>query len=236
MQPGVGYMYLSNASTPVTFIYPDVPTTLSMELRNVKSTVKPRWTTDRHRFADNMTVTAIVLDNETEVHSDLMEIAAFSDGECRGSALPQYVEGTDKPYVGFLLISGEAGDRLSFKVYDHGKQTEYNASGPVNTFTVNGIYGNVSNPSAVTIRSATGIDRIDGSLRIYPNPVKDILNLEHGQTKPDRLEICDISGATHVRKVDFSEQSLRVSHLAPGMYILRITVNGETSVHKFIKQ
>jgi hypothetical protein len=239
MQPGAGYMYLSNASTAGTFTYPGAPAPLPMERKNAGPTVEPRWTADRHRFADNMTVVAIVPDGETEAHGDLLEIAAFSGGECRGSALLQYVEGQDNPYMGFLLISGEAGDRLDFKVYDHGTGKEYNASGPVNTFTVNGIYGHVPNPAAITIRSATGIDPIGGALRIYPNPVTDVLYLECGQGEKyfaPTVEIFDVNGTVHIRRVDFAEPSLRVSHLAPGMYILRITVDGKTFVHKFIKQ
>ena len=234
MEPGKGYMYLSNAATAKTFTYPNAQPDNSVVTKSAKATVAPRWTADRRRFADNMTVTAIVLDRETEIHSDLLEIAAFVDGECRGSALLQYVEGLENPYPGFLMISGEAGDRLTFKVYDHGRQAEYNASSPVKTFASNGVYGNPLHPSVVTLRSTTGIDRINSALRIYPNPVKDVLYIEHGQTKLEKLEIFDINGK--LRHAVETGQSIPVSHLAPGIYLLKITLNGETSVHKFIKQ
>jgi hypothetical protein len=236
MQPGVGYMYLSNDAAK-TFTYPSNVTTSSMVRKSAEATVALRWTADRRRFADNMTVTAIVMDNETEVHSDLVEIAAFVGDECRGSVLLRYVEGVDKQYMGFLMISGETGDRLRFRVYDHGRQAEYNASGPVNTFTADGVYGNPLNPSAVTINSATAIDRINGALRIYPNPVKDILYIDCGQAPPERLEIYDLTGTLrHVETRFIASSPLQVSHLAPGIYMVRITINGETSVHKFIKQ
>jgi hypothetical protein len=146
------------------------------------------------------------------------------------------VEGLEKPYLGFLMVYGETGDNLKFKVYDHGKEAEYSASSPVNTFTADGMYGDPLNPKTIKINSATGNEQIDGLLRIYPNPVKDILYLEHGQSKLDLLEICDITGKTIVKEADYAEKSLRVSNLAAGVYVLKVTVNGETSVHKFIKQ
>ncbi|MDR0844714.1 MAG: T9SS type A sorting domain-containing protein [Tannerella sp.] len=236
MNPGSGYMYYSNETAAKTFYYPNASSIRSLELRNGKAPVELKWTPDPRRFSGNMTVTAIVLDDETEVHSDLVEIAAFVGDECRGSVLLQYYEGLAKPYLGFLTIYGEAGDKLSFKVYDHGKEAEYAANGPVSAFTANGIYGNPLNPSNITFNSATGNEQINAALRIYPNPVKDILYLEHGQSKLDLLEISDITGKSYVREVDFAEKSLRVSKLEAGVYILKVIVNGQTSVHKFIKQ
>jgi hypothetical protein len=235
MQPGVGYMYFSSDAAPKSFNYPNASALRSTELRNGE-TVAPKWTSDPRRFPNTMTVTAIVLDNGTEVHSDLVEIAAFAGNECRGSVLLEYVDGLEKPYLGFLTVYGEEGDRLTFKVYNHGKEAEYTASAPVNTFTANAIYGDPLNPETIKFNSTTGIESINGALRIYPNPVKDVLYIEHGQAKTDRLEIFDITGKTLVREEDYAEQSLRVSNLKAGVYILRVTVNGETSVHKIIKQ
>jgi hypothetical protein len=235
MQPGLGYMYSSN-STAKTFTYPNATALRSMLLRSDDAPVQPKWAADEFRFPGNMTVTAIVLNNETEVHSGLVEIGVFSGGECRGTTLLQYVEGLEKPYMGFLMVYGEAGDRLTYKVYDHGTETEYAASGPVNTFTVDGMYGDPLNPASIRINTATGINPVNGILRIYPNPVKDVLFLEHGQVKLDLLEICDIAGKAIIQEANFAERSLSVSNLAKGVYLLRVTINGETSVHKFIKQ
>jgi hypothetical protein len=66
--------------------------------------------------------------------------------------------------------------------------------------------------------------------------VEDVLYLEHGESKLDKLEIFDIAGVKYMTEVDFPAPSLRVSHLAAGVYILKVTVNGETSIHKFIKR
>jgi hypothetical protein len=236
MQPGLGYQYYSNAAATKSFHYPNATALRLTELQSEETPVQLKWTVDESRFPVNMTVTAVVLDNETEMHSDLVEIGVFSGDECRGTTLLQYAEGLDKPYMGFLTIHGEAGDRLSFKVYDHGSQTEYAASGPVNTFVIDGIYGDPLNPASVEIRSATGIRPVSGILRIYPNPVKDYLYLDYAESKLDMLEICDITGKAFVKKTDFTEKSLRVSNLAEGVYLLRVTVDGETSVHKFFKQ
>jgi hypothetical protein len=236
MQPGKGYQYYSTADVAKTFMYPNASVLRSMEQRNAETTVAQHWTPDLRRYSTTMTITAIVLDDDTEVHSDRVEIAAFSGDECRGSVILEYLEGLDKPYLGFLTVSGETGDRLSFKVYDHGKNAEYGADGPVNTFTVDGIYGDPLNPETIRISTATGNERIAAVLRIYPNPVEDVLYLEHGESKLDKLEIFDIAGVKYMTEVDFAAPSLRVSHLEAGVYVLKVTVNGETSVHKFIKR
>jgi hypothetical protein len=237
MQPGMGYMYFSNDAATKSFTYPNAVNVLSMERKDGETAaVKLNWTPDPTRFPHTMTVTAIVLDDETEVHSDLIEIAAFNGDECRGSVMLEYFEGLTKPYLGFLTVFGEAGDKLTFKVYDHGKQAEYPASGPVTAFTADGIYGDPLNPETIAFNSTTGMERISGALRIYPNPVKDILYLDYGQATIDRLEIFDITGKLRHTAETLPATSLLVSHLAPGVYVLKATVNGETTVHKFVKQ
>jgi hypothetical protein len=236
MKPGSGYKYYYSSANQTSFHYPNATTLRSMELKSDEMPLPLKWIPDPYRYTNTMTLTAIVLDDATEIHSDLVEIAAFNGDECRGSALLQYIDGLEKPYLGFLMIYGEPGDNIRFKVYDHDKNAEYAASGPVNRFTSDGIYGDPLNPAIITIGSVTDIDRISDALRIYPNPVKDVLYIEHGQAKLDRLEIFNITGQALIRKDNFVEQSLHVSNLATGEYILKVTLNGETSVHKFIKQ
>jgi uncharacterized repeat protein (TIGR02543 family) len=78
----------------------------------------------------------------------------------------------------------------------------------------------------------TGISEIESvSIEIYPNPVKDELQIESGELRINRVEIVDVAG-----KIIYQFSNLRnpinVSALSQGIYFLRI--NGKTV--KFVKE
>jgi len=165
-----------------------------------------------------------------------VEIAAFSGDDCRGSILLQHIEELDNAYLGFLMVYGEPGDEITYKIYDHATQTEYKATGPANSFQSDEIYGNPIAPEKITANSTTGNDNLTNGLVIYPNPVKDKLYIRHNNSQLDALEIVDISGRLFVKEENFTGKSINVSKLEKGVYLLHVTVNGKLSVHKFIKQ
>jgi len=68
---------------------------------------------------------------------------------------------------------------------------------------------------------------------IYPNPVKDILNLE-GLDNIEGYAIYDITG----RKIDQFTNNIKkidVSHLTNGLYLLEVNTNNGQVSKKFIK-
>jgi hypothetical protein len=134
------------------------------------------------------------------------------------------------------MVYGDPGDEITYRIYDHATQTEYKATGPTNSFQNDEIYGNPFNPEKIVTSSTTGNDNLTGGLAIYPNPVKDKLYIRHSDSQLDALEIVDISGRLLVREENFTGKSIDVSQLEKGIYLLRVTVNGKVSVHKFIKQ
>jgi hypothetical protein len=73
-------------------------------------------------------------------------------------------------------------------------------------------------------------------LKIYPNPVTDVLNISTNSSIVMRaIEIRDISGR-EVLKVEGNNTSLSVSHLQSGLYIATITTQKGTLIQKFIKK
>jgi hypothetical protein len=82
--------------------------------------------------------------------------------------------------------------------------------------------------------SGIGEESSQGKLKIYPNPVKDQLHLEHKDF--NQLTIFDIGG--HEMSVPFVEGSdIDVSGLIPGVYLLSVEL-GDHSIQnlKFVKQ
>ena len=73
----------------------------------------------------------------------------------------------------------------------------------------------------------TGIESVESTVSIYPNPVRDILNIKSDNTI-ESLELYDALGRLVVRKNTVSDNiSIDVSNLNNGIYILKLhTTNG----------
>ena len=103
------------------------------------------WIPNGSMYEDNMTLTGVIQINGVEQQSTTLEVGVFCGGECRGTGMPTYFFPTQR-YVVQLLIFGEAGDQLTFKLYDHALGQELNLTSPnAVTFTTNG-YGTLRNP------------------------------------------------------------------------------------------
>lgn len=68
-------------------------------------------------------------------------------------------------------------------------------------------------------------------ISIYPNPVKDILNIKNAKAKDLHIEITDASGRC-ILKTMVNEDKVDISHLEKGIYYL----NTGNTTHKFIKE
>lgn len=109
------------------------------------------------------------------------------------------------------------------------------ATGPEFEVSTSGSYavvileGTCSDTSACMQVEITSVDQglPDGQIRIYPNPVNDVLYMENeGEPAPVQLELSDMDGK-RITLAGFAGQaktSLNFSDIAPGMYILAIEV------------
>ena len=96
-------------------------------------------------YEDNMTLIGVIQINGVEQQSTTLEVGVFCGEECRGTGLASYFFPT-QCYVVQLLIFGETGDQLTFKLYDHALGHELNLTSPeAVTFNANG-YGSLGNP------------------------------------------------------------------------------------------
>lgn len=76
------------------------------------------WQPNPYQFEHNMISIGVVLIDGVEQTVDSLEVGAFHDGDCRGSALTTYNESYDRFFV-FMMLYGNEGDSLDFKIYDH---------------------------------------------------------------------------------------------------------------------
>ena len=103
------------------------------------------WIPTESSYEDNMTLTGVIQINGVEQQSTSLEVGVFCGTECRGTGLTTYFLPSQR-YVVQLLIFGEQGDQLTFKLYDHTLGQELDLTSPnAVTFTTNG-YGTLLNP------------------------------------------------------------------------------------------
>ena len=103
------------------------------------------WTPVGAPYEENMDLTGVILINGEEQQSTALEVGVFCGDECRGAGRPLYFAPTQR-YVVMLIIYGEAGDQLTFKLFDHELNEELELASPeAIAFTEDG-YGNLSEP------------------------------------------------------------------------------------------
>jgi len=83
----------------------------------------------------------------------------------------------------------------------------------------------------------TGITNLSQSLdlKLFPNPVKDILRIE-SEEKVERIEVFNVLGQTAVI-VENTTDKVSLNNLSPGIYTVKVTdVKGNYTVRKIQKQ
>ena len=108
----------------------------------------------------------------------------------------------------------------------------------VYTLTITGAGGcKNSTMLTVTIETKTGIeDILSEKLTIYPNPAKDELIIEHGELKIEKVEIYDLSGKIIVNCQLSTVNSINLSALPQGAYVLMIYTDSGVTDKKVVKE
>ena len=210
LNPGQGYMYKSNTNT--SFIYAAGNGTSA----KVDSRDNNYWVAAKSQYANNMTIIAMLsIDNEI-VKGDY-EIAAFANGECRGSARPIYNEYLDA-YILLLTVYGDDVEELTFKYYDIDTDTEYELSNVMN-YSNDAIVGTLSDPYIFSMNIlGIGENSID-NINIYPNPTTTDREINL-QAICDKVEVFNALG---VKVAEYHNVDTLDAFETAGIYVIRIT-------------
>jgi hypothetical protein len=80
-------------------------------------------------------------------------------------------------------------------------------------------------------------DNIKADVSFYPNPAKNILNINNSKFRASSVEIYDITGHRIMSQpMNPKTTSLNVANLSEGLYIIRFKSQNETYTSKFIKK
>lgn len=194
IKPGDGLMYKSVSDDAITFTYPSVG---GRELAENLTGDNNHWVPNVYAYPSNMTVMAVVEMDGTELASDHYELAAFINGECRGSIQLVYAEPLNR-YVAFLTVSGEEVANMSFGLYNTETGEEFLNANTVLTFNADAVVGKPDELFVIDFRGTNAINESVNAFTLYPNPVsmgeKVNLLFSTDSMNPVRIEIVDALG------------------------------------------
>lgn len=77
----------------------------------------------------------------------------------------------------------------------------------------------------------------DSEIKIYPNPVQNLLNIESG-VQIRQIEITDLSGKTIYKKSKINQNQFEIQtrNFSKGVYIIQIKTDKKLQTKKFIKE
>lgn len=216
---GKGYMYRNTSGAAKTLVYPSN----NSKGRYVGSTsVEKHWHVDVNKYPTNMSIIAVVNVDDEEMTD--YEIGAFSDGECRGSARPVYVDALNR-YLLFLTVHGEGNEEITFRYYDVVADEEYDyVANEMIYYSADATIGTMPEPYALNFGTTNVNDHTYCSFEVYPNPV-DKNNEIHLGTICEKVEVYNSIG---VKVAEYSDVNTIDGIEVPGVYI--INAIGKNSV------
>ncbi|MEI3342291.1 MAG: T9SS type A sorting domain-containing protein [Coprobacter fastidiosus] len=186
-----------------------------------------------NNYAENMSIVAISEDVES---GD--KILAYVDGVLRGVS---DCVGVNDKQLNFISVSGESGDRdVTFELERNGDVVA--RAKTTFAYRSNAVIGTLDQPAVIDFSAP------EDNISVYPNPFTDKLNIYVKAKADDVVEVAvyDVMGrkvmqwAKETLKSDFYHITwdgiTNSDACAPGIYLVRITLNGETVVRKVEKQ
>ena len=231
MTPGEGYLYQSLASNARTLTFAngskDNPQPANEEDRY--------WGNNIHAYADNMNVIAVVTVNGEEQQGEELELGAFVDGECRGSAVLKHFQPTDRWYA-MLTVTGADGDQIDFGIIDKGKGMVSMASDRSLAFQANAVVGELDEPYTIGFGTLGCVENnLMGTMHIYPNPIER--NTAFSIVMPETETVRNIYIVNMMGEVVAHETNLTrsLSMQASGVYTIKVVCHsGNVYVGKLI--
>lgn len=221
LTPGTGYMYKSNNAANQTLTYCQG----SKRQVHLSDNSNLHWTANAAGHRDNANL-MVTVNSDDIVLSEDVEIGAFVNGECRGTAKLMYVEPFDN-YVAFMTVYGDDNEEIRFMIHHQGEtyQTDEHV-----VYSDNMVVGKPSEPFLLHTSAS-------GGLVLYPNPVEKgkEITFELPNTidiASARVEIFNSFGS--LVRVQAFEPSL-TGIMTSGVYTLRVTdAKGQTCYGKLV--
>ena len=235
LTPGMGLMYQSHNSQPVTFSY---GVGVSRALKANLTAENNHWVPDIHAYPNNMNIMAVVELNGVELQDERYELAIFDGNECRGSVRLVYVPAMHR-YVAFLTVAGEEDAKLCLALYDTMTGEAYYNTTDCLSFEANAVLGSLSMPYVARFGGTAELDELgDPTVELYPNPVSAGHRFQMAlpaESKGAQVSIVDALGVVISTTDIYDKPATMRAPAVPGVYTVRIvTAKQETHCRKLI--
>ena len=233
MEINKGYMLFRKAKDNVNFTYPTVRGAFGNKYRAPFNLYAEN--DFNKKYESNMTIIA------TPVFKDLQagdRIEAYVNGELRGYS---QIVNLGEQDLHFLTISGRKdNEQIVFSLVRQGEEVA--KSSRVVPFTAN------ANLGAVNKATEISFDDAEDNVSVYPNPFVSHLHIQFFAEQDGKAEISiyDLAGRlimqktlqahAGVNKYTWNGVTNQAAQCAGGVHIVRVTVDGKTSVHEVIKK
>lgn len=207
---------------------------LTLLLQSVIVFGSPNWVVDVSGYEYSLTLTAVVeLDNSIAVAENDI-IGVFVDGECRGVASAVFVEQYDKCFFYLTVFSNTySGEEVALKYYNTSGDSIYSGFESL-IFADADNYGTISDPFVIKTTTTNIYNSSFGKkINIYPNPVRDVLNII-SHSSIDKVTVYNSIG-TPVFESSQNIQSLDMSGFCSGLYIIEFVGNGIYCTKQVVK-
>lgn len=222
LTPGLGYMYKSNTTEPVEFIY-------NISSRGAQGTnefkMVNRWEMPVGEYAENATMIGVIAFDGDEQRNESLVLGAFVDNHCVGQAKVVHAAPIDR-YVVFLTYFGDENDLVTFRLYDEANGMEYSNSGTQIEYVPDAVVGTPQDPFVIDFNFTNVDEYYAGNLMLSPNPVcsgdKVRINLNNRSASQMKIEIINDLGVVvytnsyHTVSADIS------ATFTPGIYIVKV--------------
>ncbi len=164
MTPGEGYMYLSHATEPFTFRYPDANSLTAKRSNSVNGLTAQRSNSETvfnpvtDPYSGNMAIVARVMNGEEIVHG--LEVGIFAGEECRGAATEEFINEEASGYW-FITVAGDEPTPLTIKVHDRDTQ-QITTLQQTLQYTDDASLGTLAEPYIIQLQAAEGIEDVQG--------------------------------------------------------------------------
>ncbi len=231
LTPGQGYMYQSLASGNRTLTFAN-----GSKADPVPTNGEDRyWRNNVHAYADNMNVIAVVTVSGEEQHGEDIELGAFVNGECRGSAMLKHFQPTDRWYA-MLTVTGADGDEIEFGIIDRNRGMASMTSNRSLVFQTNTVVGELDEPYVIDFGTLGCIENgIEEPMHIYPNPIER--NTRFTIALPETETLSDIFIVNMMGEVVAHEtnKDKMTALQTPGVYTVKVVCHsGKVFVGKLV--
>ncbi len=223
-EAGRGYIYYTENSTPFRLDWGDYYMSREHDAnaaaRDIDISVDALWQYDALKYASSMPVVAQLTDRPS---ADGVVVGAFVNGECRGRAV------ADSQGLLFLSVTGNPGERVSFKIYDTASAHCYDLE---QTVTFGSHKGSLRAPLLLD-GEATGI----GTAQSEPLSITfDGTTIKvGGATSQQQPSVTVYNMAGHIILTSAAASTVPVGQLPKGVYVVKATCGRSATTIKIAK-